>query len=83
MHQTNLGKEDDADAVKQMLESFDNEYHSYKELCDDLDIDYGEFMRVKLANPKLSQMDLLSHFFERVLIKMTDSSYLVSKDSKK
>ncbi len=40
-------------------------------------------MRVKLANPKLSQMDLLSHFFERVLIKMTDSSYLVSKDSKK
>ena len=25
MHQTNLGKEDDADAVKQMLESFDNE----------------------------------------------------------
>ena len=68
---------------KYIIKVNSKEYHSYKELCDDLDIDYGEFMRVKLANPKLSQMDLLSHFFERVLIKMTDSSYLVSKDSKK
>jgi len=30
MHQTNLGKEDDADAVKQMLESFDNETENGK-----------------------------------------------------
>ena len=29
-HQTNLGKEDDADAVKQMLESFDNETENGK-----------------------------------------------------
>ena len=30
MHQTNLGKEDDADAVAQMLESFDNETENGK-----------------------------------------------------
>ena len=30
MHQTNLGKEDDADAVDQMLESFDNETENGK-----------------------------------------------------
>ena len=30
MHQTNLGKEDDADAVKQMLESFNNETENGK-----------------------------------------------------
>lgn len=30
MHQTNLGKKDDADAVKQMLESFDNETENGK-----------------------------------------------------
>ena len=53
------------------------EYHSYQEMCVDLDIDFKEFMKLKHESPDISELDLLSHFFEEVLIRMTDSSYLV------
>ena len=51
-------------------------YHSYKELCTDLDIDHGTFMKLKHDNPEFSQRDLLNHFYENVLVRMTDSSFL-------
>lgn len=53
------------------------EYHSYQEMCIDLDIDFKEFMKLKHESSDISELDLLSHFFEEVLIRMTDSSYFV------
>ena len=61
----------------------DKEYHSYKEMCDDLDIDFKEFMRIKHEAPGISQFDLLSCFYDRVLIRMTDSSFRVRMENKK
>lgn len=52
------------------------EYHSYTDFCKDFNIDYKEFMKYKHENP--SQLDLMEHFFSRVMIKMTDSSIWVS-----
>lgn len=68
---------------KYIIKVNDIEYHSYKELCTDLDIDYGVFMRVKHDNPEIDQYDLLNHFYEHVLVRMTDSSFLVNERSKK
>ena len=64
---------------KYIIKVNDVEYHSYKELCTDLDIDFGEFMRFKHDNPEVSQGDLLSHFYEEVWVRMTDSSLWVNK----
>ncbi len=61
----------------------DKEYHSYKEMCADLDLDFKEFMRIKHEAPGISQFDLLSCFYDRVLIRMTDSSFRVRMENKK
>ena len=68
---------------KYIIKVNDIEYHSYKELCTDLDIDYAVFMKVKHDNPEISQLDLLNHFYEHVLVKMIDSSFLVNERFKK
>ncbi len=68
---------------KYIIKVNDIEYHSYKELCTDLDIDYAVFMKVKHDNPEISQLDLLKHFYEHVLVKMIDSSFLVNERFKK
>ena len=61
----------------------DKEYSTYKELCSDLEINYGTLMKIRAKNPSISQYDLLRHFYKHVLFRLTDQSYLVSKDSKK
>lgn len=61
----------------------DKEYHSYKEMCVDLDIDLKEFLKLKHKNPDMSEMDLLSFFYDGVLIRMTDSSFLVNRKNKR
>lgn len=61
----------------------DKEYHSYKEMCADLDIDFKAFMRIKHERPGISQFDLLSCFYDRVLIRMTDGSFRVRMENKK
>lgn len=61
----------------------DKGYHSYSEMCADLDIDFKEFMKIKHENPDISQLDLLRNFYDRVLIRMTDSSFRVSIGNKK
>ena len=58
------------------------EYHSYKEMCTDLDMDFKIFMKLKFGNPEMSSMDLLRHFYESVLIKMSDGSYIVNNKIK-
>ena len=68
---------------KYIIKVNDKEYHSYKELCSDLDIDFKEFMKIKHNNPEISQFDLINHFYEKVLIRMTDSSFFVDKKYKK
>ncbi len=55
---------------KYIIKVNDKEYHSYKELCTDLDIDHGTFMKLKHDNPEFSQRDLLNHFYENVLVRM-------------
>lgn len=55
------------------------EYHSYQELCNDLEIDFKEFMKVKYDKPDISQYELLTHFKNNVIIKMQDSSFMVGK----
>ena len=55
------------------------EYHSYQELCNDLEIDFKEFMKVKHDKPNISQYELLTHFKNNVIIKMQDSSFMVGK----
>ena len=67
---------------KYIIKVNDKEYHSYKEMCVDLDIDFEEFMKIKHANPGMSQLDLLSSFYEKALIRMTDSSFFVNKRNK-
>lgn len=62
---------------KYIIKVNDKEYHSYKEMCVDLDIDYKDFIKMKHENHGISEVDLLSHFFDEVLIRMTDSSYFV------
>ncbi len=61
----------------------DKAYHSYKEMCADLDIDFKEFMRIKHETPGISQLDLLSNFYDRVIIRWTDSSFHVCIGNKK
>ena len=61
----------------------DKAYHSYKEMCADLDIDFKEFMRIKHESPGISQLDLLCHFYDRVIIRTTDSSLRVCIGNKK
>ena len=68
---------------KYIIKVNDTEYHSYKELCTDLDIDYRVFMKVKHDNPEISQWELLNHFYENVLVRMTDSSFFVNERFKK
>lgn len=63
---------------KYIIKVNDKEYYSYKELCTDLDIDHGAFMKLKHDNPDLSQGDLLNYFYENVLVRMTDSSFFVN-----
>ena len=68
---------------KYIIKVNDKEYHSYKEMCADLDLDFKEFMRIKHEAPGISQFDLLSCFYDRVLIRMTDSSFRVRMENKK
>ena len=68
---------------KYIIKVNNKEYHSYKDLCTDLDIDHGVFMSVKHDNPEISQWDLLNYFYEHVLIRMTDSSFFVNERFKK
>lgn len=59
------------------------DYHSYKELCIDLDIDFKEFMKVKHNNPDISQLELLNRFYDKVLLRMDDSSFYVNPKNRK
>ncbi len=61
----------------------DVEYHSYKEMCSGLDIEFKEFMRLKHETPGILQGDLLSHFFDGILMRMTDSSFFINMKNKK
>ena len=61
----------------------DVEYHSYKEMCAGLDIEFKDFMRIKHENPDISQSELLSHFFDRIMLRMTDSCFFVNMKYKK
>ena len=58
-------------------------YHSYKNLCTDLDIDYKRFMKLKCENHDFSEMELLSCFYDDVFMKMSDDSYLINPNKKK
>ncbi len=58
------------------------DYQTYKVLCFDLDIDYGAFMEMRRNIPRISQYDLLRHFYEHVVFNLTDNSYRVNKESK-
>ncbi len=55
----------------------DIEYHSYSDFCKAFNINYKEFMNYKHENPNISQLDLLGHFFDKVLVRMDDSSFFV------
>lgn len=66
---------------KYIIKVNDIEYHSYLDLCIALNIDWKEFMKVKHENPDISQYDLLSHFYKKILIRMTDSSFFVQKQN--
>ncbi len=68
---------------KYIIKVNDKEYHSYKELCADLDINYKTFMKTKHDDPGISQWNLLKHFYEHIIIRMTDSSYFVNEKFKK
>ena len=59
------------------------EYHSYKELCTVLDIDFKEFMKVKHKNPDISQLELLNRFYDKVLLRMDDSSFYINPKNRK
>ena len=52
-------------------------------MCVDLNIDFKEFMRIKHETPDISQFDLLSNFFDSVMVRMTDSSFRVSMEKRK
>ena len=59
------------------------EYHSYKEMCANMGIDYKVFMKIKCENPELSEMNLLACFYEKVFICMSDGSYAVNNKLEK
>lgn len=62
---------------KYIIKVNETEYHSYQDLCNDIEIDFKEFMKVKHENPQMSQFELLNYFFDEVIIKMQDSSFRV------
>ncbi len=64
---------------KYIIKVNDIEYHSYQDLCNSMNIDWKEFIKIKHDNPDISQLDLLKIFFGNVTVKMTDSSFYVSK----
>ena len=68
---------------KYIIKVNDKEYHSYKEMCAALDIDFKEFLKIKHENPDITEMDLLSHFYDGILLRMTDSSYFVNMQNKR
>lgn len=61
---------------KYIIKVNDIEYHSYSDFCKAFNIDYKEFMKYK--HESSSQLDLMEHFFSKVIVRMTDSSYRVS-----
>ena len=69
--------------TKYLIKVNNKMYHSYKELCDDLDIDYKEFMKLKLNNPDIWEMELLAHFFSEVYMSVDDGHYSVDINSRK
>lgn len=50
-------------------------YTSYLEMCKAHNIDYKDFLKFKVANPNIGELDLLGEFIPDLAYCMFDSTY--------